>query len=66
MNDFTKEELEIIRHALRIDIVKGGDYEGKKYKHKNLIRHELAFNKIKFMIDNYEFEEAENKITGER
>ena len=53
MNDFTKEELEIIRHALRIDICKGGDYEGEKFVHKNEIRHNLAFDKIQSMIDNY-------------
>lgn len=27
MNELTKDELEIIRHALRIDICKEGDYE---------------------------------------
>lgn len=53
MNDFTKEELEIIRHALRIDICKGGDYQGEKCAHKNQIRHNLAFEKIQSMIDNY-------------
>lgn len=53
MNDFTKEELQIIRHALRIDICKGGDYEGEHLAHKNQIRHNLAFDKIQSMIDNY-------------